>query len=434
MSGPDEPSVRIGAAVTEPITADAVSATSLSALRDAALSTTPTSLGPRRTSSPHEFYRYPARFSPEFARATITAFTNPGELVLDPFVGGGTTVVEARMLGRPVVGADVNPLATFVTSVKSRSYGPQALAAVECWRRSLPQLLNAHAPAEWPAHWEAEGYFRNFDGPDTWRLRKLIAQALTAANALPAAEQEFARCIVLRTAQWALDAREHLPSVDAFRQTLLATAEAMIETARVASRAYRDARQEHPTSLPAATVLTDSVPGLSQNSRLANYPQPRLIVTSPPYPGVYVMYHRWKVRGRKETPAPYWIADRRDGRGIAYYTMSARAEPTLNSYYSQLLAAYRDIARLCGPRTWLVQIVGFSDPDVQLRRYLRTMEQAGFVEVVFPQVANENDDRLWRPVPGRRWWARAGDRLQVAPHTSREVVLFHRLRESANLL
>src|SRR5947209_2346116 len=44
----------------------------------------------------HDFYKYPARFSPIFARAAIELFTRPGDLVLDPHVGGGTTLVEAR--------------------------------------------------------------------------------------------------------------------------------------------------------------------------------------------------------------------------------------------------------------------------------------------------------------------------------------------------
>jgi hypothetical protein len=41
----------------------------------------------------HNFYRYPARFSPVFVRAAIEAFTVPGDLVLDNHVGGGTTLV-----------------------------------------------------------------------------------------------------------------------------------------------------------------------------------------------------------------------------------------------------------------------------------------------------------------------------------------------------
>ena len=52
----------------------------------------------------HNFYRYPACFSPELARTAIAAFTKPGDVIFDPFMGGGTTLVEARLLGRKGVG------------------------------------------------------------------------------------------------------------------------------------------------------------------------------------------------------------------------------------------------------------------------------------------------------------------------------------------
>ena len=35
----------------------------------------------------HNFYRYPARFSPRFVRAAIETFSVPCDLVLDPFLG-----------------------------------------------------------------------------------------------------------------------------------------------------------------------------------------------------------------------------------------------------------------------------------------------------------------------------------------------------------
>lgn len=48
----------------------------------------------------HGFYKYPARFSPQFVRAAIDTFTKRRDLVLDPHVGGGTTLVEALASGR----------------------------------------------------------------------------------------------------------------------------------------------------------------------------------------------------------------------------------------------------------------------------------------------------------------------------------------------
>jgi len=66
----------------------------------------------------HEIYRYPARFSPAFAREAILSFTAPGDLVLDPFCGGGTSMTEAIGLGRRAVGLDINSLATFLSQTK----------------------------------------------------------------------------------------------------------------------------------------------------------------------------------------------------------------------------------------------------------------------------------------------------------------------------
>lgn len=52
----------------------------------------------------HQFYRYPARFSPQFAAKAIELFSKPGDLVLDPYMGGGTTIVEALVRGRRTFG------------------------------------------------------------------------------------------------------------------------------------------------------------------------------------------------------------------------------------------------------------------------------------------------------------------------------------------
>ena len=61
--------------------------------------------------STHNFYLYPARFSPEIARTIITLFSQPGDSVLDPFMGGGTSIIEGVMLGRAAITSSRIPTA-----------------------------------------------------------------------------------------------------------------------------------------------------------------------------------------------------------------------------------------------------------------------------------------------------------------------------------
>lgn len=58
---------------------------------------------------------HPARFIPELPEKYIKLFSHPGETVLDPFCGSGTTNVVACELGRNSVGIDINPYSTSMT-------------------------------------------------------------------------------------------------------------------------------------------------------------------------------------------------------------------------------------------------------------------------------------------------------------------------------
>ncbi len=68
----------------------------------------------RAASSIHEV-SYRACFKPQLPRFFIERLTHPGEVVHDPFMGRGTTPVEAALLGRIPSGCDVNPLSVVLT-------------------------------------------------------------------------------------------------------------------------------------------------------------------------------------------------------------------------------------------------------------------------------------------------------------------------------
>src|ERR1700733_15124126 len=70
--------------------------------------------GQRRDHSIHEV-SYRACFKPQLPAFFIAALTKPGDAVYDPFMGRGTTPVQAALMGRRPVGNDINPLSLLLT-------------------------------------------------------------------------------------------------------------------------------------------------------------------------------------------------------------------------------------------------------------------------------------------------------------------------------
>lgn len=69
----------------------------------------------------HGFHTYPARLHPQTARRLVDAFAPERGVVLDPFCGSGTVVVESMLANRRSLGTDLNPLAVLLAKVKTRA-------------------------------------------------------------------------------------------------------------------------------------------------------------------------------------------------------------------------------------------------------------------------------------------------------------------------
>lgn len=75
----------------------------------------------------HSYHRYPAKFIPQLANRVIKENSQAGDLVCDPFMGSGTTIVEAIVNGRRAYGTDINPVAALIAKAKNTPIEPARL-------------------------------------------------------------------------------------------------------------------------------------------------------------------------------------------------------------------------------------------------------------------------------------------------------------------
>lgn len=359
----------------------------------------------------HTYYRYPARSDPSFVRAAIAAFTEPGDVVMDPFMGGGTTAVEALVHGRRFVGVDLNPLSKFIANVKTTPLTEFDRSILLDWASRYDQLTPPTSVNPDASEWHHV----------PWWLRRATSGLVESAKALPLSRQErFARCTILRTAQWALDGRRSLPTTAEFHRM-----HRKVATEMVLGGIPGTVGGHHGVSSsrePARLFLERSVIGIERDSRVIREWRPvKLVLTSPPYPGVHVLYHRWQVKGRRETALPYWIAGLEDGFPESRFTFGPRHDPDLQQYLPRYSEAFASIANVLDRDSLVVQVLGFSRPETQLPKILSALETLGFEEVGFGY-RGPSDARAWRHVPNRKWHAN----LQQGNGGS-EVLLVHRL-------
>lgn len=363
----------------------------------------------RVTGYTHDFYNYPARFSPLLAREIIASFTNPGDLVLDPFVGGGTTLVEAKLLNRKSVGFDISTLAAFLANVKLNPLPKKKFDFFSAWMAETIKKLNCHQNVQRPDDWISKGYQRNLSTKQTWPIRKLTEQFLSELGKSDAldSEKDFLRCVLLKTAQWALDSKKVVPNSREYKSKIIENYDRMlIGAAEFWEMNFR----------PNAVIINEPAYKIHTYSS-AFEKSPTLVLTSPPYPGIHVVYHRWQVFGRKETPAPFWIANSLDGHGLAHYAMGDRKQKGLSNYFLNIKRSFESVRQVCDKNSIVIQVLAFSNMMWQLPKYLKTMEEAGFVEIM------PEKERIWRDVPNRKWYAQQKGKTS----SSKEVILFHRL-------
>ena len=93
----------------------------------------------------HYVFKYPAKFHPPVVKELIRQHSHSGDWILDPFCGSGTTLVEALVAGRHAAGSDLDPVATFVSRVKTHRYNTDRLQWTLSVLGTMLRPLRRHA-------------------------------------------------------------------------------------------------------------------------------------------------------------------------------------------------------------------------------------------------------------------------------------------------
>lgn len=347
----------------------------------------------------HGFYRYPAAFSPELVRALILQYSEPGDLVLDPFSGGGTSAVESLALGRRSAAIDINTLAAFVGRVKTRPLSSNGWNVLRAWARGLAMSVD-----------EAR---ESVDLPGD--VGNVVAAAMNQVDRLPTgAVRSAGRCAVLRLGQWALESCHEPPDTERCLAKLEAIVSAMEcgMQSLVESAAAAGIRKSEIVSSRRVAVGSSDTPA-PYESVLERNENATMVLTSPPYPRVHVLYSRWQVNSRREIALPYDIAGCRDGSPPSYYTMGPRTDVGEAQYFRRMEATFSHVYSSLRPGGILAQVVGFNRVETQLDRYVGLLSTTGFEQVDLSGIE--------RQVPNRRWYARG-----AGSDSGREYLLVHR--------
>ena len=190
----------------------------------------------------HNYYRYPARFSPLFARAAIEGIQSTGRRHPRSIHGRCYHFIRNRVPLSAVTRSA--PMLTlyrcFYPALKRHRLPRTISSGLLEWAWTLPQHLNLHLPAIRAIAWQQAGCQRHV----SWPIRKTIELILARIYQLPRRRQQrFARCLILKVGQLALDCRERIPAAWEFRKQVF---DSRLDLFIEGMREYRQAVRDHP--------------------------------------------------------------------------------------------------------------------------------------------------------------------------------------------
>lgn len=233
------------------------------------------SLSNKAANLTHGLHRFPAKYIPRIPAWAMGEFANRGDVILDPFCGSGTTLVEALSRSSQAVGIDLDPLACMITRAKTSALHPSRIEALgtelrRSWHGRAQQLYPPMPGLINFSHWFSE---------NTWGHLQSLMAALIALDCT-SEERDFFLCVfssIIRRVSNADDQTQKTYVSGTLKKNPPDVVEAFW---RAFERALAGAKELAFLRFPEAR--TTVINGDASNIQLPNR-SVDLIVTSPPY-------------------------------------------------------------------------------------------------------------------------------------------------------
>jgi DNA methylase len=240
-----------------------------------------------RTKHVHSLHPYLGKFVPQLVEYFLRRYFSSGDCVYDPFVGSGTTLVEANTFGAHAIGCDISAFNCLITRVKTQAHAPASLEME--LRRILEDAQqrpdrDLSSASEWLANWYSP------------RALSELLRYRDAASEADSEVQDVANLILCRSARSArltthfdLDFPRRPAREPYYCHKHKRTCRPVDEADKFLRRYSADTASRIREF--AAVRQATNVDVLHDDSRTVELPtRPNGVITSPPYPGL-IDYH-----------------------------------------------------------------------------------------------------------------------------------------------
>jgi hypothetical protein len=336
-----------------------------------------------RTKHVHSLHPYLGKFVPQLVEVFLKRHFSPGGCIYDPFVGSGTTLIEANVFGADAIGCDISAFNCLLSRVKTARYPLGELELVlrgtlEDARRRIdgeptgatPWLTRWYAPRALAELLAYRAAAEQLAPPYDDVARVILSRAARSARLTTHFDLDFPRAPTTGPYRCLKHNRECRPVEEAWKFLVRYTS----DTAR-RLRKFATLRRDRDVTVLHADARTVCLPVAATG-----------VITSPPYPGLidYHEQHRYAYE-------LLGLIDRRDEEiGAA---SSGRSRTALNGYVAAMSEVFDNTASQLPRDAWVLIVVNDSQ-----NLYPAILENAGLVL----------DGRITRHV-NRRTGRRAGE-------------------------